>query len=344
MKKTLPVVALLLALLAGVWLNSKPEPTLQNFQLFALGTLIEVQIADSITPTQFQQTQTDMMALLDTFETRWSVLRDGELAAVNRQLAEDAQAPFSPALRADFLKARSICQKSQGLFDPAIGNWVALWGFENEEEPRTTPPSVAEIAALKPPSWCDAQITDDSVHLPASGTRLNFGGMAKGRAVDLLLQQLRDTGVDNAIVNAGGDLRVSGKHPKRAWRIGIRDPRAAGAHVAIAAVALNDGEALFSSGDYERYFEFEGQRFHHLIDPRTGSPASTATSATVLHTDAALADAAATALFVAGPDHAAQVAQDLGIEFWMIIGRDGVPVSSPALEARLEWLNRDSSR
>lgn len=344
MKKTLPIIALLLALLAGVWLSSSPKPTLHSFQLFALGTLVEVQIADPISEEQYSALQQRMTVFLDHFETRWSVLRDGDLAAVNQQLVADNTALVSGDLREDFLKARQLCQQSHGLFDPAIGNWVALWGFESEDTPRTRPPSTEDIKATQAPSWCDAEFTETHVRLPSKGARLNFGGIAKGRAVDLLLQLLRDAGIRNAIVNAGGDLRVSGRHPQRAWRIGIRDPRAVGQNQAIAAVSLNDGEALFSSGDYERFFEFEGQRYHHLLDPRTGWPATQASSATVLHTDAALADAAATALLIAGPEHAPRIAKDLGVEQWMVIGHDGVPISSAALESRLEWLDRDSRR
>lgn len=341
-KKSLPIIVLLAALAAGVWLN-RPEPNpLHTYRIFALGTLIDVQVAHPMDDAQYTALHERLNPLLDTFETHWSVLRDGEMATVNRQLANSPQALLPRDMAADLLKAQQICRDSDGRYDPAIGNWVALWGFEDEESPRSEPPSAADIAAARSASWCEAIIDADHISLPTAGTRLNFGGMAKGRAVDLLLAAIRDAGYSNALVNAGGDLQVAGKRGDRAWRIGIRDPRTPGEQRALAAVSLRDGEALFSSGDYERYFIHNGQRYHHLIDPHSGQPARRAISATVLHTDAALADAAATALFIAGPEDAAGVAVALGIDKWMVIDPEGVPTTSPELEKRLEWLDHNA--
>ncbi len=343
MKKSLPIIVLLAALAAGVWLNRPGPVPLHSYRIFALGTLIDVQVASPMSDAQYTALNERLTPLLDDFETRWSVLREGAIAALNRQLSNSTLAPVPPGIAGDLLKAQQICRDSDGRYDPAIGNWIALWGFEDEEDPRTEPPSAETIAAARAASWCEAVIEDDSVTVPAPGTRLNFGGMAKGRAVSLLLAAIREAGFADALVNAGGDLQVAGKRGERAWRIGIRDPRAPGQQRAIAAVSLQDGEALFSSGDYERYFIHDGQRYHHLLDPHTGQPARRAISATVLHTDAALADAAATALFVAGPEDAAAVARSLGIDKWMVIGPDGVPLTSPELEQRLEWLDDDAA-
>lgn len=342
MKKSLPIIVLFAVLAAGLWLN-RPGPTpLHTFRVFAMGTLIDIQIADPMSDAQYSALEGTLIQQLDAFETRWSVLRDGAIADINRQLATSNRADIPTDIADDLRKAQQICRESDGLYDPAIGHWIALWGFEDEERPRTQPPTAEEIDAARSPSWCLADIQDEFITLAKAGTRLNFGGMAKGRAVDLLLSAIREAGYTDALVNAGGDLQVAGQRGDRAWRIGIRDPRAPGEQRALAAVSLHDGEALFSSGDYERFFMYNGQRYHHLIDPHTGEPAHQAISATILHTDAALADAAATALFVAGPEHAATVAAALGIDKWMVIGPDGTPTTSPALEKRLEWLDADA--
>ncbi len=345
MKKSLPIVVLFAALAAGLWLNREtPTPApLHSYRLFALGTLIDIQIAGPMSDTRYSALEGELIPLLNAFETRWSVLRDGALAQLNRQLETAASATFADGLYTDLRLAQQICRNSGGRYDPAIGRWIALWGFEDEEKPREQPPTETEIVAARAPSWCEAELSDQIVTLGTVGVRLNFGGMAKGRAVDLLLTHIRNAGFPDALVNAGGDLQVSGQRGERAWRIGIRDPRAPGEQKAIAAISLHDGEALFSSGDYERFFTYDGQRYHHLIDPHTGQPARRAISATVLHTDAALADAAATALFVAGPEDAPRVAADLGIEMWMVIAPDGTPTTSPALEQRLEWLDTDAA-
>lgn len=338
-KRALPAVAVVAALFAGLWMWTKSAPSeIHRFRLFAMGTLVDVQIAGDLNDDEYTQLSAFMNGWLNRFEERWSVLREGSLAEVNKQLRAGSRANFASELGPDFALAQAICQKSGGRFDPAIGRWIKLWGFEREEDAIDRPPSRQQIEANRSASWCDADLQGDTVSLRTPEVRLNFGGMAKGRAVDGLLQVLSERGYTQALVNAGGDLKASGPPPGRNWRIGIRDPRAPAEPRALAAISMQDGEALFSSGDYERYFLFEGQRYHHLLDPNSGYPAHAAISATVLHSDAALADAAATALFVAGPDKAKEVADALGLSHWMVIGNDGRPITSPALEQRLEWL------
>jgi len=128
---------------------------------------------------------------------------------------------------------------------------------------------------------------------------LDLGGIAKGAAVDAVVAELESAGIAPALVNAGGDLRVIGTRPDRRWRIGIQAPRGDGL---LGVIELDAGEAAFTSGDYERYYELDGQRLHHIIDPRTGYPVTHTRAVTVIAADGTTADAAATALFVAGPE------------------------------------------
>jgi FAD:protein FMN transferase len=109
--------------------------------------------------------------------------------------------------------------------------------------------------------------------------QLDFGAFAKGHVAQLGGEHLRGLGIDNAIVAVAGDIRALGTHGERAWRVGIRHPRAAGI---LAATELHDGESISTSGDYERYFTYENRRYHHLLDPRTGHPADGAVSVTVI--------------------------------------------------------------
>ncbi|MEN8719317.1 MAG: FAD:protein FMN transferase [Oceanococcaceae bacterium] len=343
LRALIPASLLILALLAGVWLTRPAEPAQHSLRLYGLGTLIDVQIAGHLNDADYVRIERDLVARLEAFQTRWSVLRDGDLGQLNATLAEARSAPVAAPLVPLLQRAQDICQRSDGRFDPAIGRWIALWGFENDEAMRTTPPRPEEISALRSPSWCAARFASSeagvNVTLPQAGARLNFGGMAKGEAVEELLEVLHAAGQRNVLVNAGGDLKVLGQSVDRPWRIGIRDPRAEGTPQALAALALRSGEALFSSGDYERYFEHAGVRYHHLLDPATGMPGRRAIAATVLHDDAALADAASTALFIAGPDAAPAVAAALQVDQWMVIDTAGVQHTSPALRARLEDLN-----
>jgi thiamine biosynthesis lipoprotein len=141
-------------------------------------------------------------------------------------------------------------------------------------------------------------------------------------------------GVDDAIVNAGGDLRAIGTHGDRPWRIGIRHPRADGV---IASVELGRDESVFTSGDYERYFLFRGKRYHHILDPRTGYPARGTASVTVISRDPGAADAAATALVVAGPDEWQAIAWSMGIRNVMLIDHQGRAHVTPSMAKRIRF-------
>jgi len=166
--------------------------------------------------------------------------------------------------------------------------------------------------------------------------KLGFGGFAKGFAVDAAITALQQQGINDAIVNIGGDLRAIGSHGERPWVIGIRHPRQAGM---IASIILKDDESVFTSGDYERFFQYDGKRYPHIIDPRSGHPADQATSVTVLHTNASLADAAATALFVAG-DNWPKIAHSMGVEHVMLVRPDGGIEMSPKMTDRVKLLSK----
>ncbi|MDQ7072543.1 MAG: FAD:protein FMN transferase [Gammaproteobacteria bacterium] len=165
--------------------------------------------------------------------------------------------------------------------------------------------------------------------------KIGFGAFAKGYAVDQAISALQQLGINNAIVNIGGDLRAIGSHGKRPWVVGIRHPRQDGI---IASIALHGDESVFTSGDYERFFIYEGKRYPHILDPRTGYPANEAMSVTVLHSDASLADAAATALFVAGDDWPT-IAKSMDIEHVMLVKPDGQIEMSPKMVDRMQLIN-----
>ena len=186
----------------------------------------------------------------------------------------------------------------------------------------------------------DIVIKDGVLHSKNSHAKLGFGGFVKGFAVDDAIASLQKLGINNALVNIGGDLRAIGMPGKRPWVIGIRHPRQDGM---IASIPLQHGESVFTSGDYERFFEFKGSRYPHILDPRTGWPADQAISVTVLHDNASIADAAATALFIAG-DNWPNVAKKMGILHVMLIKPNGDIELSPKMYQRIKFLNENTSR
>ncbi|HKI61198.1 MAG TPA: FAD:protein FMN transferase, partial [Mariprofundaceae bacterium] len=127
---------------------------------------------------------------------------------------------------------------------------------------------------------------------------LDFGAIAKGYAIDRGIAILRKHGIQNAIINAGGDIRIIGSHDGKPWRIGLRHPRNKGE--VLGTLSLVGDISIVTSGDYERYFDYKGKRYHHILNPQTGFPATASQSATVLAQEATLADAWSTALFVRG--------------------------------------------
>ena len=197
----------------------------------------------------------------------------------------------------------SIQQQSHNAFNPALGAINLLWGFSSDDIP-SSPPSADALKQAMPPLHCFEKHRIQGDHYKWSRTeakcQLDFGAIAKGYAIDQGIKTLRAHGIQHAIINAGGDIRLIGKHGDKAWRIGIRHPRQQGE--VIETLNLQGDISIVTSGDYERFFMIKHKRYHHLINPETGWPAKNAQSATVIANNATLADAWSTALFVQGKD------------------------------------------
>jgi thiamine biosynthesis lipoprotein len=164
------------------------------------------------------------------------------------------------------------------------------------------------------------KLTGDSVFI-AAGMKVDLGGIVQGFAADRAGEILRARGVRSAIINIAGEILALGRPPLgRPWRVGIKDPRADGV---IESVDLEDG-ALSTSGDYEKYFELNGRRYAHIIDPRTGYPARDLASVTVFASSAAFADAMATAVAVMGPESGKKFLDSLCIRGIMYYEKDGM--------------------
>lgn len=159
-----------------------------------------------------------------------------------------------------------------------------------------------------------------TVRFLEQGVRINLGGIAKGYVVERGIDVLKSRGVENGIVTAGGDSRLLGDRRGRPWMVGIRDPREDG-QVAIS-VPLED-EAISTSGDYERYFDEDGVRYHHIIEPSSGRPAGGVHSATVFGPDAVITDALSTSVFVLGVDKGLKLIACLPDYESIVIDADG---------------------
>lgn len=223
--------------------------------------------------------------------------------------------------------AATAYAQSEGLFDISSGVLRRAWDFRAARLP--TP---AELEALLPlVGWSRLRWQRPRLVLPLKGMELDFGGFGKEYAADRAATVLERAGLRQGLVDLAGDLRILGPHPDGSpWRIGIRHPRG-GPEQAIAVVELHGG-AIASSGDYERYFEQDGRRYSHILDPRSGWPVQgAAASVSVVADRCLLAGTATTITLLKGAQGAAWLAE-LGLP-WLAIGADGRAQGSLAFTA-----------
>lgn len=287
--------------------------------------------------------------LLASLHRRWNAWKPGsELRALNDALRTGRAVPVSPALRQVLQQAAALAQASGGLFNPAIGAWVAGWGFHADRLADGAPaPPPARLAQWQAdaPTLAALQWQGGLLRSRQPGLQIDLGAIGKGVALDLALDQLARQGVADVLLNLGGNLAASGRAvapagapdaAARAWQVGVRHPQQPG----LAALLHTQGrEAVITSGTYERQRRLpDGRLAHHVLDPRHARPSQGLASVTVLHRSAALADAGATALLVAGPQGWPALADRLGLQQVLVIDDSGRLDATPALAARLERL------
>jgi thiamine biosynthesis lipoprotein len=320
---------LLAILLAGC---AKDDGWLQH-RRYAMGTWV-----DAIHPTLEGELavriERDLDALLGGYEIDYYAWADGELGKLNAAIAAGATFEASHELADLLRRAQILSRRSSGYFDPGVGAAVQAWGFHDaHSQPKEPSAEFLDDWTANRVGIGDLKIDGNKVSSDDTGLIIDLGGIAKGEVVDRLLERFAAAGVDNVLVDAGGDVRVLGRHGERSWSIGIQSPR----HAAelIGSIELYDGEAAFTSGDYERFFDTEDGRRHHLLDPISGLPATHTQAVTVIARNGALADAAATAIFVAGPLNWREIANSLEIQYVLRVDAAGTIEMTPAMRERV---------
>jgi thiamine biosynthesis lipoprotein len=331
------LAACLVGVLACLGLMAACQPEQQQehtAQLFVFGTIVEIKVWGA-PREQADRAFSEVQQMFQGMHRDWHAWEPGLLVEINEAFANGAAVTASHDIVEMIRLSQDVEEKSAGCFNPAIGGLVALWGFHTSDYPIIGPPpsqeDIEQILTRRPSS---REIRIDGLQLTSDNpfVQLDFGGIAKGYAVDLAVTKLRELGVDNAIVNAGGDLRAFGRHGDRPWRVAVRKPGGG----TIGTVEVRDDEALFTSGNYERFREDAEERYPHILDPRTGWPVRDVASATVITNNGTLADAAATALIVAGMDHWTSVARSLGLSQVLMIDGSGRVYLTPEMEARVQ--------
>lgn len=246
---------------------------------------------------------------------------------------------------ADTLAMLVLAQKyhdlSAGAFDVTIGPVMDLWGFAGNNSHVPSHASIVETLALVDNNRLQVNTQAQTAYLQKVGMKLDLGAVAKGYATEKAIKALEKYGIKKALIDAGGNIRVLGTNVRNTpWRIGIKDPRQADAIVAI--VALEDAAAV-TSGDYYRFFEVNGQRYHHILDPRSGYPAGANRSVTVVSNDAGLADVLSTAFFVLNGEEAVPLAKKIGVDLFLV-NAEGRILHTDTLADRIEVKPGDAYR
>ena len=331
--------AVLLLLAAS---GCQPQPVEHQETFLVFGTLVEVTVR-GIDETRADRAFAALRADFQRMHRDWHPWEPGALTRLNEGFQRDECSPVPDTIRTLIRRSTELEQATGGRFNPAIGGLIELWGFHTSQFPITGPPpadaAIRELVTRRP-SMTDLELRADCVASSNPAVQLDFSGNAKGYAVDLAVQRLRGLDVPAALVNAGGDLRAYGR-PQDAWLVGVREP---GGDGVLAGIPITAERAVFTSGVDQRYHENAEKRYPHIIDPRTGYPVDHVASATVVTGEGSRADAAATALVVAGPDEWTQLAANLGLEQVMMVFADGSLALTPAMQHRLAdgpWQDRD---
>lgn len=260
-----------------------------------MGTRVEIQLwlEDSARAARLLE---QGMAEFDRIEASMSTYLDSsEMSAINARAAAEPQ-PVSAELFALLTRAQEISALTAGAFDISFDSVGQLYDFRAARRP-----DPLEIAAqLERINYEHIVLDKDAqtISFAVRGVRINLGGIAKGYAVERVIALLAEAGVEHALATAGGDTRILGDRIDKPWIVGVRDPNDANA--VFTRVAL-ENEAISTSGDYERFFIEDGERYHHIISPGSGTPAKGVRSVSVIGPDATVTDALSTSVFVMGP-------------------------------------------
>jgi FAD:protein FMN transferase len=312
-------------------------------QLAAFGSSVEITLigvnrgrADEIT----RLLADDVMQM----EHAWSPVGDSPLTRINQRFNEDTEAFAAPPSVLPILRlSQVLAAKSDDLFNPAIGHLVRAWGLQSQNPSQLgsrnadcVRPVDDELVALvvdARPRMSDIAIDDIRIASRNHLVRLDFRDISQGLAIDRMIGRLKELGIDNASVSIDGKLRAIGSRDGHPWTVTVRGPGGGGV---LATLNILGNEAAATVGGQRYLISYQGSTYPDVIDPRTGRPAEHTTSVTVLHENASTADAAATALFVAGPREWHRVAMQMGVRYVMLSDSEGRLHMNPEMQARVK--------
>ena len=244
-------------------------------------------------------------------------IEGSEISEINRSAADGPVAAGDELINL-ILRSLDISVLTHGAFDITYESIGQYYDFRERRRPDAA--TIQEGLERIDYRLVEVDRLEGTVRFLEPGVRINLGGIAKGYVVERAVNLLRSRGIRHAIVTAGGDSRLLGDRRGQPFMVGIRDPRNEGE---VALTMPLEDEAISTSGDYERYFEEDGTRYHHIIQPTTGEPAGGVRSATIVGPDAVLTDALSTSVFVLGVDRGLRLIATLPDYEGIVIDAEG---------------------
>ncbi len=323
-----------------------PKEPLYNTQSYVFGTLVDITIYGE-TEAKAQAVSNAIISNFQQLHNRLHAWRPSELQSLNSAFTQ-GKAPVSiePDIANMISDATKLSIQSKGAFNPSIGGLIEAWGFHRDAF-KPSPIDKEKIKNLLEanPQMTDIVIGNNQAFSNNPKVQVDFGGYAKGYALDSAAAYLRKQGVKNALINIGGNIIALGKHGDKAWRVGIQHPRKPSA---IAAVDLEAGWAIGTSGDYQRYFKLDGKRYCHIIDPSTGYPSEGTQAVTVLIPPQAnagvLSDVVSKPIFIAKADQRTEAAHAMHVDNFLVIESQKKIYISPGMAKRITWLDKDAEK
>lgn len=318
------------------------ETPVYTTQFAAFGTAVDVSIV-GMPKDQAVSAATDIKGDFAVLDREFDAWQPGPLLRVNELLAGGEPFAAPPALLPLLRKSQALALASGNLFNPAIGRLQDLWGFHSATPECRPPPTPAAIRRLLVTQPKMAELSLDGLRLQSDNpaVQLDFSAIAAGYAVDLGIRTLRARGVRSALIKVGDDVRAIGSRAGRAWRVPVR--RASGAAV-LGIIHVHGDASVFTASEARHNFIYNGTVYHHVLDPRTGWPATDFKSVTVMYDgDAATAQAAANALMVAGSDGWEALARRLGVRRVLLQDDTGTLLMSPEMATEFEVTDPDLS-
>jgi thiamine biosynthesis lipoprotein len=303
-----------------------------KYHQVSMGTLIEITLVGDDEEATIKATLQAFQEIkrIEQLMSPW--IESSDVFRINRSAGKE-WVKVSPETFKVIQKAKEISELSGGGFDITVGPLTQLWRMAREKK---VPPPLEELKQkLDLVNFKNMMMDQEGkVFLKKREMAIDLGGIAKGYAVDRAFELFNSLGHENLIVNAGGDLRTGGLKLDQPWIIGIQDPRAP--QKMMARVSVSDA-AIATSGDYEKFFIYQGKRYHHIFNPRDGFPTEGCQSVTILCKEGMVADALATAVFVLGPEKGYALCQKLEGVDCLIVDKEGKILFSPRLESRISF-------